>query len=199
MAIKPHHSPKADAALHGRLLALDFLSCLGEWTDSSVDVYLDVDTLDTLENPVNGNMHYHEELVARTVEELKRNQEIMAEPYPQRLVNLRDWYQGCVAPLEAEASRRGNSVRDLDIEWLCDEIKSAKDVKFFGGSSLGILKRLHQKGVAKDMQCYLQAVSHNMTVVLTMNLIADTVSGRLRLVHEPIPQPVQHRPKSGSR
>lgn len=158
MAIKPGYGPKDDAILHGRLIALDLLSSLSSWSSNPVDVFLDVETLDSLENPVNLNMHYHEELVARTEEELENYQAIMTEPYPQRVENLREWYRMCIKPLEKEAMQNGNAVSNLDFDWLCRQAKTAKSVKFFGGSSLRLLQRLMERHVVNNMQCYLQAV-----------------------------------------
>lgn len=158
MAVKPAYGPKEDATLHGRLVALDFLTFLGGMSRNPVNVFLDVDTLDDIENPMNLNLHYHEELVARNKEELRDYQAIMDEPYPQRVQGLRWWYHTCIQSLEKRAAEKGNAVRNLDLSSLCKKLKAANSVKYFGGASLGFLQRLIHRDAVSNIQCCMQAV-----------------------------------------
>ncbi len=158
LAIKPPYGPKDDAFLHGRLMALDLATAINSWSAASAEVYLDVDDHDDLQQPVNLNIHHHEELAARTPEELEDYYQIIEEPYHQRVEDLRLWYRRCIDSLQEHAAQKGNSVHDLDLDWLCEEIKAANKVMFFGGSSLSVLDRLIDRGVANRLQCYLQAV-----------------------------------------
>lgn len=146
-------------------MALDLLTCLTCWPDNEAktNVFLDVDSLDSLENPVNLNVHHHEELVARTKEELESYQAIMAEPHSERVKSLRGWYQRCIEPLQKATRQNGNTVSDLDLDSFYEKVKAAKSVKFFGGASLGLLERLIHKGTVSNVQCYLQAVRAAMS------------------------------------
>ncbi|KAI0183110.1 hypothetical protein EV127DRAFT_447902 [Xylaria flabelliformis] len=167
-AIKPAYGPKEDARLHGRLVALDLLNFLGHGSGDPIDVFLDVDTLDSIENPVNLNVHHHEELVARNREELEGYQVIMNKPYPQRVQDLREWYHKCINSLETTADE-GRAVRNLDFVSLCEKVKAAKSVKFFGGASLGLLQRLIHEGAASNIQCSLQAGAFDVSKLLFHN------------------------------
>jgi hypothetical protein len=142
-------------------MALDFAIFLAELnpsTSRTVHVFPDIDSLDSVVNPVNLNVHYHEELVSRTVAEIKEYLDIMAEQYPLRVERLRSWYGRQVERQGKRAKDDGATISNLDLDSLCDTIKTAKSVKFFGGSSLGLLQRLIQRGIASNMQCYLQTV-----------------------------------------
>ncbi|KAL3599815.1 hypothetical protein FPOAC2_04043 [Fusarium poae] len=84
MAAKPEYGAKDDAVLHGRLTAWDFASCLAEWSNNdSNEVFVDFETLDEIQNPVNLNAHHHEELVNRSADELKAYDKILKEPFSQ--------------------------------------------------------------------------------------------------------------------
>jgi len=146
--------------MHGELLAWDFLTCLGQWAEESVTVYFDHESLKSIRNPVNLNMHHHEELSARSPEQIQDYQEIMKiDDYDERVDKLRPWYRGCQKALLPEANKHRNKVVDLDFTWLCGKIKNAKKTKFLGGSSMNILQRLLQeKSVAQRIDCYWQAV-----------------------------------------
>ncbi|KAI1744680.1 hypothetical protein F4680DRAFT_233395 [Xylaria scruposa] len=167
-AIKPAYGPKEDARLHGSLVALDLLNFLGHASSDPVDVFLDVDALDSIENPVNLNVHHHEELVARNQEELESYQVIMNEPYPQRVQDLRGWYHKCVKSLENRAGEC-KAVSNLDFVSLCEKVKAAKSVKFFGGASLGLLQRLINEDAASNIQCYMQAGAFDVSKLLFHN------------------------------
>jgi hypothetical protein len=108
---------------------------------------------------VNLFFHRQEELVARSEKELLRYGNIMEEPLPQRLDSLREWYKTCTKTAEKEIGGVGNSVKQLELDSLCETIKSAESVLFLGGASLGILQRFIDKGVADKVKCHLQIVS----------------------------------------
>jgi hypothetical protein len=145
-------------------VALDFLTCLGAWSGSPAEVFLDTGSLDHAQNPVNLFAHHHEELVDRTKEELEDFERIMAMPWPERSRQLKSWYLGCMAPLEVEARQNGSAVKNLDIDSLCNAIKAANSVKYFGGSSISLLQRLMKKKAVSNMQCILQAVSQSQSL-----------------------------------
>ncbi|KAI0098190.1 hypothetical protein GGR51DRAFT_538526 [Nemania sp. FL0031] len=168
-AIKPAYGPKDDAELHGRLVALDLVTFLGDGPSNSVDVFLDADALNDVENPMNLNLHYHEELVARNKEELESYQVIMNEPYPQRVQYLREWYHSCIKSLEKKEVGRGNAVRNLNFVSLCEKVKAAKSVKFYGGASLELLQRLIRVDAVSNIQCYLQAGAFDVSKSLFHN------------------------------
>ncbi|KAI1110050.1 hypothetical protein F5Y14DRAFT_455441 [Nemania sp. NC0429] len=155
-AIKPAYGPKEDARLHGRLVALDFVNYLTAGRGLPVNVFLDVDALDDIENPMNLNLHYHEELVPRSKEELESYRDIMNEPHAQRVKDLRGWYKRCIESLE-KTKLEGHTISNLDLVWLCEKVKAANSVKYFGGASLGFLQRLIRAGAAGNVQCCLQA------------------------------------------
>ncbi|KAF5024995.1 hypothetical protein F66182_2946 [Fusarium sp. NRRL 66182] len=168
MAVKSENGSKEDAILHGRLTAWDFASCLAQWSNAANEVLVDFESLEEIENPVNLNFHHHEELVNRSKEELKSYDDILAEPFPQRTQSLRTWYEKCVSRMELEGNSK-TSVGSLDLTSLCDAIKAAASVRFFGGSSLRILRQFLDQGVAGKIQCHLQVGSCDMSANLFAN------------------------------
>lgn len=145
--------------LHSRLVAWDQTTCFVHWSQSPVEFFIDYESLEEIHNPVNLNFHHHEELVPRSEEELKSYESILAEPLERRVESLRGWYGSCIERAERRKENQGSSVRALDFDALCNTIKAAKSVRFFGGSSLRILQRFIQRGVANKLQCHLQVVS----------------------------------------
>ena len=139
-------------------MAWDFLTCLGSWSDKKVEVFLDAESLDSVQSPVNLKVHHHEELVARTAGEIETYDAIMAKPYAERIDSLKTWYQHCIGTLERKARARRHAQSSLDFEALCSAINSAKNVLFMGGASLGLLKRFIDRGIASKIHCHLQAV-----------------------------------------
>lgn len=121
-------------------------------------MFTDVESLNSIQNPVNLNMHHQEELIARFEDEIRKHQTIMKEPLDQRVESLRKWYQECIQRAENRSDIHGSEVRPLDYEKLCEEIKAAKSVKFFGGSSLNILERFINSGIANKVDCHMQVV-----------------------------------------
>ncbi|KAM0554715.1 hypothetical protein ACHAPJ_006786 [Fusarium lateritium] len=170
MAVKSEYGSKEDATLHGRLTAWDFASCLAQWSNNAPnEVLVDFESLDDIENPVNLNFHHHEELVNRSEDELKAYDDILTEPFPQRTQSLQDWYQKCTNRIERDESNSRTSVRSLDLNSICETIKAAASVRFFGGSSLRILRQFLDKGVAGKIKCHLQVGSCDMSANLFAN------------------------------
>ncbi|KAM5353438.1 hypothetical protein ACJ41O_000088 [Fusarium nematophilum] len=169
LAIKPPYGPKEDAVLHRQLVAWDHASALSDWLAAPVEIFIDLDGIGELHNPVNLNFHRQEELVARSEDELLSYQTIMSEPFPQRVESLREWYRGCIETAEHEVGNRGNSIQPLVLDSLCDAITAAESVQFLGGSSLGILQRFIQKGVANSVECHLQVGTCDLSLNLFPN------------------------------
>ncbi|KAL6364678.1 hypothetical protein LRP88_00648 [Fusarium phalaenopsidis] len=169
LAIKPDYGPKEDAFLHRELVAWDHAAALNEWLHAPVEVFIDLDSFEEVHNPVNLFFHRQEELVARSEKELLRYGNIMDEPLPQRLDSLREWYKTCTKAAEKEIGGVGNSVKQLEIDSLCETIKSAESVLFLGGASLGILQRFIDKGVADKVKCHLQIGTCDLALNLFPN------------------------------
>jgi hypothetical protein len=159
MAVKPDYDSREHAARHGRLTAWDFASCLAEWSNNAPnEVFVDLESLDEIENPVNLNFHHHEELVNRSADELKAYDNIMKKPFPQRSRGLEDWYEECAKRIEQEECNSETSVQPLNLKTVYNAIETAASVRFFGGSSLRILRLFLEKGVAGKVKCHLQVV-----------------------------------------
>ncbi|QLI74647.1 uncharacterized protein G6M90_00g112120 [Metarhizium brunneum] len=169
LAVKPSYGPKQDAILHRRLTAWDQVTCMAGWSKASVEILMDLESLDEIENPVNLNFHYKEELAARSVDELMSYQDIMNEPFAQRVESLRGWYRRCIERAETRPENHGSSVRPLDFNSLRDAIQTAGSVRFFGGASLTILQRFIQRGVASHVRCHLQVGSYDPSANLFPN------------------------------
>jgi predicted DNA-binding protein YlxM (UPF0122 family) len=159
MAVKSEYGAKDDAVLHGHLSAWDFASCLAEWSKNALnEVFVDFESLDEIENPVNLSVHHHEELANRSADELKEYNNILKEPFPQRTQSLQNWYERCIKRIEHDECNSNTSVQPLDLNAVYDAIKTAASVRFFGGSSLRILRQFLDEGVAGRIECHLQVV-----------------------------------------
>ncbi|KAM0213504.1 hypothetical protein ACHAPA_003810 [Fusarium lateritium] len=170
MAVMSKFGSREDAMLHGRLTAWDFASCLAQWSNNaSNEVFVDFDSLEEIENPVNLNFHHHEELVNRSEDELKAYHDILTVPFPQRTQSIRHWYEKCVGRIQQEESNSSTSIQPLNLDLVCEEIKTAATVRFFGGSSLRILRQCLERGVAGKMKCHLQVGSCDMSANLFAN------------------------------
>ncbi|KAJ3469769.1 hypothetical protein MRS44_003834 [Fusarium solani] len=169
LAIKPDYGPGKDAFLHRELVAWDHAAALHEWLHAPVEVFIDLDGFEEVHNPVNLFFHRQEELIARSEEELIRYGNIMEEPLPQRLDSLREWYKTCTETAKKKIGGVGNSVKQLELDSLCETIKSAESVLFLGGASLGILQRFIDKGVADKVKCHLQIGTCDMALNLFPN------------------------------
>lgn len=174
MAIKPSYGSREDAVLHANLTAWDFATCLAKWSGSAVEVFIDIESLSEIENPVNLNLHHHEELVTRSKEEVDQYEAIRRNAdLSQRRDSLRDWYKECILRSKASNQENGTTVNPLDFSLLRDEIQNSNDVRFMGGSSLRILRRFIETGVAHKIQCNLQVVRqrNNPTIPLLTNVL----------------------------
>ncbi|KAF4447654.1 hypothetical protein F53441_8858 [Fusarium austroafricanum] len=171
MAVRAKFGSRHDASLHGRLTAWDFASCLAEWSGNAPNkIFVDYDSLDEIENPVNLNFHHHEELVNRSEFELKMYDGIMAvSDFEQRTQHLRGWYERCISRLERHQGNSQTSVKPLFMSSVWDEIEAAESIRFFGGSSLRILRQFLQKGLASKTKCHLQVGSCDMSANLFAN------------------------------
>ncbi|GKU16215.1 unnamed protein product, partial [Fusarium langsethiae] len=170
MAVKAEYGSKDDAVLHGHLTAWDFASCLAQWSNNtSNEVFVDYESLDEIENPVNLNVHHHEELFNRSANERNAYDDILKQPIPQRIKSLRTWYKNCLGSIKKEKSNSNTSVQPLDLDAVCGAIETAANVRFFGGSSLRILRQFLDKGVAHKIQCHLQVGSCDMSANLFAN------------------------------
>lgn len=127
MAIKPEYGPKKDAILHARLMAWELVSCLNQCCGRPVEVLIDEESLDEIENPVNLNVHHHEELMNRTKDELDEHEEIMGLNGTERDQGLRAWYESCTNRAQ-EAHRNYGEVKPLDLNTLCGVIRRSDDV-----------------------------------------------------------------------
>jgi hypothetical protein len=153
--VRPANGPREDAITHARLMVLDLMTVLRCRSHSPINIFVDCDALDNLESPVNLHIHHHDELVARTETELADYQDIMNGPPSERARRFRSWYQQA---LKTKLKEYKDAIHDLDVDKLCQTLKAAEKVTFFGGASLGLLERLIRKGAGRNMDCYLQAV-----------------------------------------
>ncbi|KAF5664040.1 hypothetical protein FHETE_7249 [Fusarium heterosporum] len=169
-AVKPEFGSKEDAMLHGRLAAWDFATCVSQWSNNaSNEIYVDFDSLEEINNPVNPHFHHHEELINRSKDELEAYDHILAQPSTQRTRSIPAWYKKCIDRLEREESISNTSIQPFDLDVVCHKIKTAPNVDFFGGSSLRILRQFLEKGVAGKMRCHLQVGSCDMSANLFAN------------------------------
>jgi hypothetical protein len=136
----------------------NFLAELDPLAEQAAQVFLDIESLDSLANVVNMNIHDHEELVDLPEADMKQFRDIMNGTDSERVEKHRKWYSSRMAQEEEKAKRVGASIRDLDLDSLCAIIKDAKSVEFFGGSSAGLVERLCKRGVAGKIQYYAQLV-----------------------------------------
>ncbi|KFA71018.1 hypothetical protein S40288_10414 [Stachybotrys chartarum IBT 40288] len=165
-ACKPGYGPKLDAVAHCRLVALDFVTSISTRMGASIEAFLDIESLNELENPVNLYLHHHEELPSRSLAELEEYAAIMQEPMEERLPSLRAWYAHCTERAEGIYAK---PIMDLDFEKLCATIQRAENVQFFGGSSCRILRQLDEKGLSGKIECNIQMGSCDLRQNLFSN------------------------------
>ncbi|KAF5978997.1 hypothetical protein FCOIX_5565 [Fusarium coicis] len=171
-AVKAKYGPMEDAVLHARLSALDLASCLAEWSNNSQNkVLVDYESLSEIENPVNLHMHHHEELVNRSEQEVRAYNSVLGEvgDADSRAIKMRDWYDMCIRRLENNTCTSKTTVEPLVLDNLIGHIQKAKNVRFFGGSSLRILRQLLDGGVGDRMRCHLQVGTCDMSANLFSN------------------------------
>lgn len=127
------------------------------------DSYIDVSCLDQLQIPINLKTHYHEELIARTADELGAFRKIMETPtddekvIERRKIELREWYSKA---LDRKKNEFGGEypMEDLDYDRLMDEIRRHDKTIAFGGASLTVLQQILKKepGLGKKIEYYQQ-------------------------------------------
>ncbi|KAF5979018.1 hypothetical protein FCOIX_5563 [Fusarium coicis] len=164
-AVKPKYGSTQDAVLHARLSALDLASCLAEWSSNGQnEVLVDYESLSDIENPVNLHMHHHEELANRSEGELRAYNRILKEvpDFDLRTVEIRDWYKMCIERLKKKKDTSNTTVKPLALGHLLSQIQDAKSVRFFGGSSLQLLRKFLDEGVASKIKCHLQVGTCDM-------------------------------------
>lgn len=120
---------------------------------------------------MNLNFHHREELVARSEAEVAEFQAASNGPLGVAQETLRKWYKKCIEMRETDESSQGLSVESLDFDALCETVKKAETVSFFGGSSLDILQRFVERGVASKLQVHLQVVTKDSVSLERIQLI----------------------------
>ncbi|KAI7774617.1 hypothetical protein LA080_008060 [Diaporthe eres] len=150
--IKPTIRSKEDSIKHAELLALDYLATMRK-RRSRFECYLDVACLGKLASPINLKAHHHEELVARTAEELDEFRTIMDMPTfdePQgeeRRGKFQEWYSKAIERKKEEFGG-ASPFEELNYKYLASQIRAHDEVMFFGGASLTILQKLLEKDSA---------------------------------------------------
>ncbi|CAG9955487.1 unnamed protein product, partial [Clonostachys rosea f. rosea IK726] len=177
---KTGYGQKEHAKKHADLMAWDLANCLAQWSNEfygpflapKVEVLVDYDSLEELQNPVNLNLHYHEELVGRTTEEINDYKKLLNQEY--RASNREEktpegWYNDCISKQREGIKDQDTSVRGLDINSLCKTISAARTVRFMSGSSLRILRQFIEHKVAFKVDCYVQAGTQDFAANLFTN------------------------------
>ncbi|KAH8742669.1 hypothetical protein F5883DRAFT_668141, partial [Diaporthe sp. PMI_573] len=154
--VKPANGSREDSIKHAQLVAVDYLTTM-RTRCSRFEAYIDEPSLDKLESPINLKTHYHDELVARSANELNAFRAIMKESQIETRRNrLRQWYRKAV---ERKVEEFGGHFpfKMLDYDHLFGEIRNHDQTTFFGGASLTILQVLLEREpkLAKKV-CYFQ-------------------------------------------
>ncbi|POS76840.1 hypothetical protein DHEL01_v204771 [Diaporthe helianthi] len=165
--VKPSNGSREDSIQHARLVAMDYLTTM-RTKCSRFEAFIDVDCLDKLESPINLKTHYHDELVARSLEELDEFQTIKDIPtseQPQieeRRTRLRAWYTKAIKRKVEEFGGQ-SPFRDLDYDHLFGEIRNHNQTTVFGGASLTVLQELLLKepSLAKKVRYFQQGGTFN--------------------------------------
>ncbi|KAI3400612.1 hypothetical protein diail_2324 [Diaporthe ilicicola] len=165
--IKPENGTREDSIKHAKLVAMDYLSTM-RTRCSHFDSYIDVACLNKLASPINLKTHYHDELVARTAEELDKFRTIMEMPtseeseVEERRTQLRKWYSKALDRKEDEFGGE-SPLKDLSYDYLFSEIRKHDRVIFFGGASLTVLQELLEKEplLGKRIHYYQQGGTFN--------------------------------------
>lgn len=165
--IKPKNGSRDDSIKHAELVALDYLTTM-RTRCSRFDSYIDVACLDKLASPINLKTHYHDELVARSAQELNSFRAIMEMPtseepqVEERRTELRKWYDKALKRKEDEFGGE-SPLKDLSYDYLFSEIRKHDRVIFFGGASLTVLQELLEKEplLGKKIEYYQQGGTFN--------------------------------------
>ncbi|KAH8758022.1 hypothetical protein F5883DRAFT_428162 [Diaporthe sp. PMI_573] len=142
--IKPANGSREDSIKHAQLVAMDYLTTM-RTRCSRFEAYIDEASLDKLESPINLKTHYHDELVARSANELDAFRAIMKESQIEtRRKRLRKWYSKAVERKVEEFGGQ-SPFKKLDYDYLFSEIRKHEQATFFGGASLTLLRELLEK------------------------------------------------------
>lgn len=176
--IRPESGPRDnqdDSINHARLLAMDYLTTMRARC-KRFESYIDVSCLRQLQIPINLKTHYHEELIARTADELGAFREIMEMPtkdqkeIERRKDKLREWYSKA---LDRKKNEFGGEypMGDLDYDHLRDEIRRHDKTIAFGGASLTALREILEKepGLGKKIEYYQQGGTFDSTLNILGN------------------------------
>lgn len=171
---------------------MDYLTTMKAWCSRSFKAYLDVACLSELESPINLKTHYHEELVARTAEEMKEFQDITRLPtddkseIEDRRLKLRNWYERALARKEEDFGGKCpveelKDFSDYEKE-IFNEIENHDRTIFFGGASLTLLNHLIEKkpALAKKVEYYQQGVWIIMPSLLCCRHVLTDTLGNFR-------------------
>lgn len=130
--------------------------------------YIDIPCLDRLEIPINLKTHYHDELIARTAEELQSFRAIMEShtederEIERRRTELRAWYSKALDRKKGEFEGEC-PLEDLSYEYLMDEIRNHDKTIVFGGASLTALQEIlkREPSLGKKINYYQQGGTFN--------------------------------------
>ncbi|RBA11753.1 hypothetical protein FPRO05_14268 [Fusarium proliferatum] len=161
----PDSDNVASAIAIRKFYGWDQATCMAQASAGDpIQIHLDLESLKTLKSPVNLRLHRQDELFSRNEKEIKEFEDAMSIPNPaHRTQHIQEWYRACTSRAERRPENQDNAVYALDIDWLCDRIKKAKEVRLFGGASLDFLRRLILKGVAHKIRCHLQVGTYNLS------------------------------------
>lgn len=163
---RPENGETDDAIKHARLVAMDYLTTMKARCSRPFDAYVDTACLKHLGSPINLKTHYHDELIARSAEELGEFREITKLPTANqneielRRNKLRKWYEKA---LERKENEFGGDcpVKEMEnYDALYDEIRSHDRTIFLGGASLTIVQHIirDQPDLAQKVEYYQQGV-----------------------------------------
>ena len=147
--IKPANGSEEDSITHAELVALDYLTTM-RTRCSHFEAYIDTACLKKLASPINLKTHYHDELVARSAEELKEFREIMevdtseGPELEERKIRLQAWYKKALERKQEEFGGE-SPFKKLSYDHLFSEIRKHDKATFFGGASLTVLQELLER------------------------------------------------------
>lgn len=145
---------------------MDYLTTMKARSSLPFDAYIDIACLEHLESPINLKTHYHDELIARSAEELEKFQKIteMSTDDEKRIENrrdeLRNWYNNALDRKQREFGGQC-PIKDMkDYSALYDEIRNHDRTIFLGGASLTIVADIikNKPDLAKKVEYYQQGV-----------------------------------------
>ncbi|RSL42581.1 hypothetical protein CEP54_015429 [Fusarium duplospermum] len=172
---KPAYDPESDAVLHAKLVAYDFASFLTErlsdygheGTDGAsrfnIELLIDSGCLQSIENPVNLNVHHRDDIFGRNHSELESFEEATEMEGEDKKKAIQDYYVESIERKVIELKDSAVTVKLLDRKDLYKRIEAAKSVHWFGGCSLTLLQDVHKAGLAPKLNCCVQAVSAGLS------------------------------------